>query len=196
MKLVMTILTWAAGLGGFVLIGMAEQSGNPVHVLAGGGCIGLVVLLSLLNNRLRRQENEKKPITEAEATVVGHYTRRERVGRTTQIRWYITFRPADGSPNVEFEVSELDFEDYDMGETGPLRYRGWEFLSFGVKDKSDFKPMAPLPEEYEPKPEPESAAQRIGRKLHTLWMSLISPKEKQENVSEPDEGILTHEIDE
>ena len=27
MKLVMTILTWAAGLGGFVPIGMAEQSG-------------------------------------------------------------------------------------------------------------------------------------------------------------------------
>lgn len=196
MKLMMTILTWAAGLGGFVLIGMAEQSGNPVHVLAGGGCIGYVVLLSLLNDRLRRQENEKKPITEVEATVVGHYTRRERVGRTTQIRWYITFRPADGSPNVEFEVSELDFEDYDVGETGPLRYRGWEFLSFGVKDKSDFKPMAPLPEEYEPKPEPESAVQRTARKLYVLWTSFISPKEKQGNVSETDDGILTHEIDE
>ena len=83
-----------------------------------------------------------------------------------------------------------------MDETGLLRYRGWEFLSFGVKDKTDFKPMAPLPEEYAPKPEPESAAQRIARKLHAMWTSFISPKEKQENVSEPDEGILSHEIDE
>ena len=77
-------------------------------------------------------------------------------------------------------MSELDFEDYDVGETGLLRYRGWEFLSFGVKDKSDFKPMAPLPEEYEPKPEPESAAQRIARKLHAMWTSFISPKESRE----------------
>ena len=196
MKLVMTILTWAAGLGGFVLIGMAEQSGNPVHVLAGGGCIGLVVLLSLLNDRLRRQENEKKPIIEVEATVLGHYTRRERVGRTTVTRWYITFRPADGSPNVEFEVSELDFDDFDIDETGLLRYRGWEFLSFGVKDKSGSKPMAPLPEEYEPKPEPESAAQRTARRLHALWTRFMAAKGKQENVSEPNDGILTHEIDE
>lgn len=196
MKLVMTVLTWTTGLGGIMLIEMAEQSGNPVYIVAGGCCIGVVVLLTLLNDRLRRQENEKKPITEVEATVVGHYTQRERVGRTTQIRWYITFDPADGSPKVDLEVSELDYEDYDIGETGLLRYRGWQFLSFGVKDKSGIKPMAPLPEEYEPRPEPESAKHRIVRKLRVLWGKLATPRAKAENVSETKDGILTHEIDE
>ena len=196
MKLAMTILTWAAGLGGFVLLGMAEQSGSLVYVLAGGGCIGIVVLLSLLNDRIRRLENEKKPITEVEATVVGHYIRRDRAGRTTVTRWYITFRPTDGSPNVEFEVSELDFDDFDINETGLLRYRGWQFLSFGVKDKSAIKPVAPLPEEYESKPEPESRVQRATRKLHALWTRFMNSKEKRATVPELDDGILTHEIEE
>lgn len=161
-------------------------------------CILLAVLCGFLKDRMIRQDNQKKPITNVEATVVSHHQVRERVGRNSSvIRSYITFKTADGQV-VEFNVSEIDYEDFDIGETDLLRYRGWQFLSFGVKDKSHIKPIAPLPEEYEPAPEPQSALAKAWEKAAALWTKLTSRTAQQSDVAAPpkDDGILTHELDE
>lgn len=166
--------------------------------LWGGLCVLLAVLCGFLEDRMKRQDNQKKPITNVEATVVSHHQVRERVGRNSSvIRSYITFKTADGQV-VEFNVSEIDYEDFDIGETDLLRYRGWQFLSFGVKDKSHIKPIAPLPEEYEPAPEPQSALAKAGEKAAALWTKLTSRTAQQSDEAAPpkDDGILTHELDE
>lgn len=166
--------------------------------LWGGLCVLLAVLCGFLEDRMKRQDNQKKPITNVEATVVSHHQVRERVGRNSSvIRSYITFKTADGQV-VEFNVSEIDYEDFDIGETDLLRYRGWQFLSFGVKDKSHIKPIAPLPEEYEPAPEPQSALAKAGEKVAALWTKLTSRTAQQSDEAAPpkDDGILTHELDE
>lgn len=190
------IVCWPLAIIAVLLILSGEATKNTSCYLLGLALMGVLMVLGLWHERRCRAENEKQPITEVEATVAGHYTRRERVGRTTQTRWYITFDPSDGSPKVDFEVSELDFEDYDMGETGLLRYRGWQFLSFGVKDKSGVKPMAPLPEEYEPKPEAPSAMQRLGQRLTRLRRRNPEVAQLPQTDTEGKCGILTHDLDE
>ena len=147
---------------------------------------------------MRRQDNQKKPITSVEATVVSHHKVRERVGRRNSvIRYFMTFKTADGQV-MEFNVSEIDYDDFDIGETDLLRYRGWEFLSFGVKDKSHIKPIAPLPEEYEPAPEQKSTAVKVKESIIALWNKLTSRSEAKSEAVDQEEkpGILTHELDE
>lgn len=158
------------------------------------------LLISMLIAYFQRKENEQKPIVTVEASVVSHRTIREKVGRNTAIRYYITFRPVDGGMSVELEVSELNFEDFDLDETGTLRYRGWEFLSFGLKDKSGIEPIAPLPEEYEPRPEPKRRRIPLKECIRSLWTRharhYAPQKTETESTPAKDPGILTHELDE
>lgn len=165
--------------------------------LAAGVMVGVVVLCLGLDIRAHQRRNDQKPIVTTEATVLSHRTTTERVGKGKYILYWVAFRTADGA-RLEFNVSQLDYEDFDIGESGPLRYRGWQFLSFGVKDKSHIKPIAPLPEEYEPAPERKSALSKAGEKAVALWTKLTSRKARQPDESLPtkDDGILTHELDE
>lgn len=165
--------------------------------LAAGVMVGVVILRLGLDIRAHQRRNDQKPIVTTEATVLSHRTTTERVGKGKYILYWVAFRTADGA-RLEFNVSQLDYEDFDIGETDLLRYRGWQFLSFGVKDKSHIKPIAPLPEEYEPVPEPDSALASICEKVAGLWTNLTSRKARQPDESLPtkDNGILTHELDE
>ncbi len=193
MKRVIYILGWAAGIGMVVLFSSAEATGELRYALCGGCCIGAFVLLSLWHERLRRAENVKQPIVAVEASVCSRRMTTERAGKQHVTRYWLTFRTEDGK-RLEFNVSQLVYEDFDDGEAGPLRYRGWEFLSFGVKDKSDFKPMAPLPEEYEYRPgEPKSIRQRIGEKLKAMKPARTASAKHTEVQND---SILTHELDE
>ncbi len=196
---VLKVISWVIGIGAAVLyIAGAGENTMQFRLLA---VLLLVVYLpiGMLVTYFQRKGNEQKPIVTVEARVVSHRTLREKVGRNAIIRYYITFRPADGSMSVELEVSKLDFEDFDQGETGTLRYRGWEFLSFGLKDKSAIKPIAPLPEEYEPQPEPKR--RRISLKEAFMALRIrharLSALHKTEAESAPvkDQGILTHELE-
>lgn len=184
------ILTFAA----VVLLTAAKSD-----LLAGlccGACVLMAVLCGFLDDRIKRRDNQKQPVVTVDATVIAHSTTREKVGRHNYVtNYYIRFRTADGQC-LEFQVSELDFEDFDIGETGPLRYRGWEFLSFGVQDKSGIQPMAPLPEEYDQPPaEKNSAVQRFA-----AWVKAKTAKTDQKSEKNvegrPQVGILTHELDE
>ena len=193
----MKILTGVTGAIAVFAIMTAYVSNNLPSALLGALMICLALLFGFFEERARRAENRRKPIIAVEAKVVSHHKVRERVSRNHSVeRYYITFKTEDDQV-VEFQVSEIDYEDFDLGETGPLRYRGWEFLSFGVKDKSGFKPMAPLAEEYEAKPEPKPALQRAGEKLQSLWKQLQEKPKQQESAAENKaDGILTHELDE
>lgn len=184
--------------------------GNSLLALLGGLlAIGLALFLGWLADRVRRRANQKNPITTVEATVVSHRVETHRTRSMTTYSYYVTFRPADGSPNVEFEVSEIDFDDYDIGETGPLRYRTWEFLSFNIPDRSGMKPIAPLPEEYEPAPDEitvevewegtKARMNALKEKLAALWKRVKAQDTEEleaDSAVKKDDGILTHELDE
>lgn len=168
--------------------------------LWGGLCVLLAVLCGFLEDRMKRQDNQKKPVTAVEATVLSHRTVRERVGRSNYvINYYVCFRTAEGK-RLEFQVSELDYDDFDVDETGPLRYRGWEFLSFGVRDKSAVKPIAPLPEEYDL---PREQKRGTAPWRRTMTDKRRAAPEKRDGRAVPEQtasgkndGILTHELDE
>lgn len=195
MRSALRILTRLSAIGAVILVLGANAVQNETAGLWGGLFLILAVLCGLLEDYLRRLDNRQKPITTVEATVISHRIVRERVGRRqTAVYNHVLFRTAEGKL-LEFRVSELDYDDFDVGETGPLRYRGGEFLSFGVKDKSGITPMAPLPDEYESRPEPKSAIQRAREQIASLWIRLTARPGKPE-AQEKHNGILTHELDE
>jgi len=176
-----------------IIVLTATQTHNLEAGLLGGAFVILGLLGNWLLEQLHQRDNQRKPVITVEAKTVSHRMFRERVGRTTVVRYYITFKTTDGEL-LEFSVSQFDFEDFDIGETGPLRYRGWEFLSFGVKDKSHIKPIAPLPEEYDRIEEEESLRDKAA-----AFLSELAERSRQESTQdEPakDDGVLTHELDE
>ena len=176
-----------------IIVLTATQTHNLEAGLLGGAFVILGLLGNWLLEQIHQRDNQRKPVITVEAKAVSHRMFRERVGRTTVVRYYITFKTTDGEL-LEFSVSQFDFEDFDIGETGPLRYRGWEFLSFGVKDKSHIKPIAPLPEEYDRIEEEESLRDKAA-----AFLSELAERSRQESTQdEPakDDGVLTHELDE
>lgn len=197
MEKLFRIVSWIAWAAAFLFCYAGYNSDDLMLYLIGIFIVGVMLILSWVKDRQRCKLNAQKPPVTVEATVASHRIIQEKAGSRHITRYYITFRPADGSPNLEFEISQLNYEDFDVGETGPLRYRGWEFLSFGVKDKSGFKPMAPLAEEYEAQAEPKTALQRAGDRLHSLWERLRTKPVQQDGAARKnDDGILTHELDE
>lgn len=199
-KQVLTVISWVIGIGAGVLYLSAAGENTMRFWLLATFLIVVYLLINMLADYFQRKENEQKPIETVEARVVSRRTIREKVGRNTIIRYYITFSPVEGGMSVELEMSKLNFEDFDQGETGTLRYREGEFLSFGLKDKSGLKPIAPLPEEYEPRPEPKR--RRIPLKeafvaLRTRHAQHSAPqKTEADSAPAKDQRILTHELDE
>lgn len=202
------IILFAAAI---ILMVVARGSDNVGLSLLALLMPGLIVLWAKLTERVRRKENEKNPITTVEATVVGHRMETHHTRYSTSHTFYVTFQPADGSENLEFEVPEEDYQDFGTGDKGPLRYRTWEYLSFNLPDRSDVKPLAPLPKEYEPAPdeitveEDWAGAQAkwaaFQDKVKALWQKLTTrpkaaPEAAQQPVEEEDDGVLTHELDE
>lgn len=192
-----------------ILGGYAAKSAMAVGV----GVIFLfcVLCIGILSKEVRRVENQKNPITTVEATVVGHRMETHHSRYSTSHTFYVTFQPADGSENLEFEVPEEDYQDFGTGDKGPLRYRTWEYLSFNLPDRSNVKPLAPLPEEYEPAPDEitvevdwEGAQAKWAAfqdKAQALWQKLMTKTKTtseapQQPAEEDDDGVLTHELDE
>ena len=196
MRKVLNILARLMTVAAIALMLLADATEGLTAGLWSGMCVLLAVLCGFLDDRMKRQDNQKKLIIDVEATVLSHRTVRERMGRGNYvINYYVCFRTADGQ-RLEFQVSELDFGDFDVGENGPLRYRGWQFLSFGVKDKSGIEPMAPLPEEYDqPQAEKPSPVRQFAAWLKTK-MSKTDQKPEMQAERKPEVGILTHELDE
>lgn len=144
------------------------------------------------------QEVRRMPIVAVQATLCSHRTEyvRDRYRSNHDLMYFVTFRTEDHHL-LEFQVSRLNYEDFDVGETGELRYRGDEFLSFGLLDKSNIPPMMPLPDEYvQPLHPTPTRLQRFG-----AWLKRRQNREfpDEESAAAPERernGILTHELEE
>lgn len=91
--------------------------------------IPLYLLLMWLEKRAVRKANEQMPVTCVDATLIGY--RQESYGsRVSRRRCFLTFRQEDGSGDVEFEVTQEEFDRIQIGAKGPLRYRAWQYLTF------------------------------------------------------------------
>ncbi len=185
--------------------------------------VGIVVIAHFVYDLLKRKHNSRQPVIEVKARVVGKRLETSRpygrYYRDTYHYYYVSFKPEDGSPAVEFQVSDILYNSYEYGEVDLLRYRGWDLLTFGG-NLEEVKPIAPLPEEHNWQSKDESRWQRmicwINAKLWDWadyplrvweWLSEViagaaekrrenvMKKGKQQNQQEAD-GILTHELDE
>lgn len=178
-----------------------------VPVALGVGILLLFVAfgVALLGDEVRRAANRKNPITTAEATVVGHRMETYHSRYSASHQFFMTFQIGDGEPQ-EFEVPEQDYQDFGKGDTGPLRYRTWEYISFNrPADEENQDPPegyvssadeVPLEVDWS-----ETIAQlnALKEKALTWWNNLKarrtkhkeSPTEEKEETS----GVLTHEID-
>lgn len=201
-------------VGALVLMLAARVSGNLGLCLLGVLLFGMMALVISLADNLRRKENEKNPITTVEATVVGHRMETYHGRYSTSQSFYITFKPEDGSDALEFKVSEAEYQDFGVGDKGPLRYRTWEYLSFCAKDMSEVEPLSRLPKEYDP--DVKEAAENSGwdqaeksldtatEKAGEFWKKVKdccgemrkAKSVQRDEAAEKDTGILTHELDE
>ncbi len=68
------------------------------------------------------------------AKVVGMRREEHRVRYSTYDRCYLSFKPLDGSPYIELRVPETEMNRFCVGETGLLRYRPNEYVSFTRQD--------------------------------------------------------------
>lgn len=135
--------------------------------------IGAVGIICFVYDLLKRKRNSRRPVVEVKARVVGRRIETVRsfgrYHRNIYHYYYVSFKPEDGSPAVEFQVSDILYNTYEHGEVDLLRYRGWELLSFGG-NLEDVKPIAPLPEEHNWQPEDESRWHRMLRWINAkLW---------------------------
>ena len=162
------------------------------------GTLMLTVLFVLLAERARVQEVRRMPIVAVQATLCSHRTEyvRDRYRSNHDLMYFVTFRTEDHHL-LEFQVSRLNYEDFDVGETGELRYRGDEFLSFGLLNKSNIPPMMPLPDEYDQPLHPTPT--RLQR--FDTWLKRRQKRNfpDEESTAAPErecKGILTHELEE
>lgn len=135
--------------------------------------IGAVGMICFVYDLLKRKRNSRRPVVEVKARVVGRRIETVRsfgrYHRNVHHYYFVSFKPEDGSPAVEFQVSDILYNSYEHGEVDLLRYRGWELLSFGT-NLEDVKPIAPLPEEHNWQPEDESRWHRMLRWINAkLW---------------------------
>lgn len=160
--------------------------------------VGLTVLLGYLTECTRRSESRRMPIVAVQATLCLHRTEyvRDRYRRSHDLMYFVTFRTADHHI-LEFRVSRLNYKDFDVGETGELRYRGNEFLSFGLMDKSDIPPMMPLPDEYDQPLQPMmTRLQRFGTWMKHRRSRRVSADAGSTSSTERERNrILTHELE-
>lgn len=135
--------------------------------------VGLLVLgfgADCLWRYVRRKNNASNPITTVRAKVL--YRRFKRYGRhKAQRRYFITFRPENGVC-LEFGVPYAEYEARTEGETGVLRYRTWEYLSFTRGEVLTETPPAAI----------EVSSSIVMQEIETAG-------------PQPTSGILTHEID-
>ena len=131
------------------------------------GIIAVVgVLLRERAAKLRLEENKSKPVTTVNATIMSHRTEsRDRWGYDK--RYYVKFLIGQEKLRLELELPKSESEALHPGDTGVLRYRDWEYLSFVPGQRVEETILPPV-------------------ETKTIQMQEVST----------DDGILTHEIDE
>lgn len=120
------------------LVEMAEPS---LQLLVGLIVASLILLICFITWHSQKRENDAKPIISVQAEVTGRRYNMEKRGKYHVRVHYLTFTTEDGS-NLEFEVSELEFGRFEIGERGKLEYRGWEYLGLRRYDLGEMESVA------------------------------------------------------
>ncbi len=138
----MVVATALLAMAGVALLGLPDEVlALPLRLAAFLMCWGVGMGLLLLDARRRRRKNAQKPRQSVAAQVVGH--RMQAAGKDSYRRmlYYVSFRTEAGE-QLEFEVSEIEWNCLECGEKGVLEYQGWQYLGLRRCDLGDMKPVA------------------------------------------------------
>lgn len=127
---------------------------------------GVGVLLKEAAAKLRLEENKSKPVTTVDATIMSHRTE-SWDQRRYDTRYFVKFLIGQDKVRLELEVPMTEFEALHPGDTGVLRYRDWEYLSYVPGQRVEEIILPPV-------------------ETQTIQMQAVST----------DDGILAHELDE
>lgn len=138
----MVVATALLAMTGVALLGLPDEVlALPLRLAAFLMCWGVGMGLLLLDARRRRRKNAQKPRQSVAAQVIGH--RMQAAGKDSYRRmlYYVSFRTEAGE-QLEFEVSEIEWNRLECGEKGVLEYQGWQYLGLRRYDLGDMKPVA------------------------------------------------------
>lgn len=138
----MGVATALLAMAGVALLGLLDEAlALPLRLAAFLMCWGVGLGLLLLDARRRRRMNAQKPRQSVAAQVIGH--RMQAAGKDSYRRmlYYVSFRTEAGE-QLEFEVSEIEWNRLECGEKGVLEYQGWQYLGLRRYDLGDMKPVA------------------------------------------------------
>lgn len=138
----MGVATALLAMAGVALLGLPDEAlALPLRLAAFLICWGVGVGLLLLDARRRRRKNAQKPRQSVAAQVIGH--RMQAAGKDSyrRVLYYVSFRTEAGE-QLEFEVSEIEWNRLECGEKGVLEYQGWQYLGLRRYDLGDMKPVA------------------------------------------------------
>lgn len=138
----MGVATALLAMAGVALLGLPDEVlALPLRLAAFLMCLGVGMGLLLLDARRRRRKNAQKPRQSVAAQVIGH--RMQAAGKDSYRRmlYYVSFRTEAGE-QLEFEVSEIEWNRLECGEKGVLEYQGWQYLGLRRYVLGDMKPVA------------------------------------------------------
>lgn len=138
----MGVATALLAMAGVALLGLPDEAlALPLRLAAFLMCWGAGISLLLLDARRRRWKNAQQPRQSVTAQVIGH--RMQAAGKDSYRRmlYYVSFRTEAGE-QLEFEVSEIEWNRLECGEKGVLEYQGWQYLGLRRYDLGDMKPVA------------------------------------------------------
>lgn len=138
----MGVATALLAMAGVALLGLLDEVlALPLRLAAFLMCWSVGLGLLLLDARRRRRKNAQEPRQSVAAQVIGH--RMQAAGKDSYRRmlYYVSFRTEAGE-QLEFEVSEIEWNRLECGEKGVPEYQGWQYLGLRRYDLGDMKPVA------------------------------------------------------
>lgn len=138
----MGVATALLAMAGVALLGLPDEVlALPLRLAAFLMCWSVGLGLLLLDARRRRRKNAQEPRQSVAAQVVGH--RMQAAGKDSyrRVLYYVSFRTEAGE-QLEFEVSEIEWNRLECGEKGVLEYQGWQYLGLRRYDLGGMKPVA------------------------------------------------------
>lgn len=100
-----------------------------------------VVAVVMLVNWVRGKWNERRKVVCVMAEVAD---KRATAGSRGAKTCYVSFRPERDLSDMEFEVTETEYNAWRRGDRGPLSFRGWELISFRPEPRPEWPDDVPV----------------------------------------------------
>lgn len=127
------------------------MTSRQFEVWVGLGLLAVFICWAVIDHlvyKARVRRNAAKPVTSVRATVVKRRVEKIRsvsrhVHTCYRCKYYVTYKTDDGD-EMEFEVSEVEYDAYHSGRRGQLTYRTWEYLGFCPDRKEEAERCIPV----------------------------------------------------